>query len=549
MKHMISQGNVTLDPKALPLLKQQFGHMCSFLKNLDEEEASAAPDEGALPSPAFDPPTECCHSPDQEAAPALPSKCPFHVLAKDKTVQRQLPVHTNAMPPAVQEHVRSKLETLKAAGNYREFFDMNRVRGEFPTAMNHGPGGRDAPQKVTIWCNNDYLGVGQNDEVIQTMKDTLDAAGTGSGGTRNISGTSHYITELESELADLHNKEAALVFSSCYVANDATLSTLPRLMGGATIFSDALNHASMIEGIRHSKAPKKIFRHNDLDQLEEQLKEAGPDVPKLIAFESVYSMDGDTAPISRMCDLAEKYGAVTYLDEVHAVGMYGHKGGGVAQREGVEDRVTLISGTLGKAYGQFGGYIAGPREMIDAIRSFASGFIFTTALPPVIAAGARTSVKQLKTAHKLRERQQQMSFKLKTALAEAGLPVVWTQTHIVPLMVGNADLCKRAGDLLLSRHGVYVQPINFPTVPVGEERFRLTAGPLHTEEMIEHLRDSLLDVWDELGIPRTIPESYENYNTGKFAPEPLDYTNPVRPSYPYEGEPTAGGSRNGMVHA
>jgi len=461
--------------------------------------------------------------------------CPFvngDVMSKKK-FQRQLPAIANALPAAIAVHMGAKVETLKTEGNYREFFDMNRVRGEFPTAMNHGPGGRHEPQKVTIWCNNDYLGVGQNDVVIQTMKDTLDAAGTGSGGTRNISGTSNYITELETELADLHNKEASLVFSSCYVANDATLSTLPTLMGGAMIFSDALNHASMIEGIKHSKAPKKIFRHNDLDQLEEQLKDAGPDVPKLIAFESVYSMDGDTAPIERMCDLAEKYGAVTFLDEVHAVGMYGHKGGGVAQREGVEDRVTLISGTLGKAYGQFGGYIAGPREMIDAIRSFAAGFIFTTALPPVVAAGARTSVKLLKEAHHLRERQQQMSFMLKTALTEAGLPVVWTQTHIVPLMVGDAGLCKRAGDLLLSRYGIYVQPINFPTVPVGEERFRLTAGPLHTEEMIEHLVESLLEVWEELDLPRTIPESYENYNVGKFAPEPLDYLNPVIPSYPF----------------
>merc|ERR1712241_571786 len=357
-------------------------------------------------------------------------------------------------------------------------------------------------------------------------------------GTRNISGTTHYITELEKNLADLHDKEAALVFSSGYVANEAALSTLPQLLSNCHIISDELNHASMIAGVRNARLPKHIWKHNDLDDLERILKsidakalEEGKDVPnKLIAFESVYSMDGDIAPIAAINDLAEKYNAITYIDEVHAVGMYGHKGGGVAQRNGESDRITLISGTLGKAFGVFGGYIAGPAHMIDAVRSYAAGFIFTTALPPSVSAAANTSIQHLMDAQYLRDAQQEQVMKLKCKLHAAGLPVVWSNSHIIPLMVGDAQKCKIASDILMDKHKIYVQPINYPTVPKGTERFRLTPSPLHSDEMIDNLVAALEDIWNSLELNREIPSLYDDPNQGPCVHD-VDSTVPVFTRY------------------
>merc|ERR1712154_423529 len=355
-------------------------------------------------------------------------------------------------------------------------------------------------------------------QVVDAMISAIENSGCGAGGTRNISGTTHYITELEKNLADLHDKEAALVFSSGYVANEAALSTLPQLLTNCHIISDELNHASMIAGVRNARLPKHIWKHNDLDDLERILKgideKHGPDVSKLIAFESVYSMDGDIAPIKEINDLAEKYNAITFIDEVHAVGMYGHKGGGVAQRNGESGRITMISGTLGKAFGVFGGYIAGPAHMIDAVRSYAAGFIFTTALPPSVSAAANTSIQHLTEAQYLRDAQQEQVMKLKCKLQAANLPVVWSNSHIIPLMVGDAKKCKIASDILLDKHKIYVQPINHPTVPKGTERFRLTPSPLHNDEMIDNLVAALLDVWNALDLNKEIPDIYDDPNKG-----------------------------------
>jgi len=347
--------------------------------------------------------------------------------------------------------------------------------------------------------------MGQHPKVLKAMHSAIDAAGAGAGGTRNISGTTPYHTKLESELADLHNKESSLIFTSGYVANDASISTLAKMLPGCEIFSDALNHASLIEGVRHAGVPKHIFRHNDLGHLEELLSKADPACPKLIIFESVYSMDGDIAPIEEICDLADKYDALTFIDEVHAVGMYGHKGGGVCQQRGIEDRVTIISGTLAKAYGVFGGYIAGSSMVIDAIRSFAPGFIFTSSFPPGVAAAATASVQHLKISQIERQQHQLRAKQLKTKLAAAGLPYIDAESHIVPVMVCDAGKCKRASDLLLKNYGIYVQPINFPTVPRGTERLRFTPGPSHTPEMLDHLVASLRSVFDTLDVKATVP--------------------------------------------
>ncbi len=403
-------------------------------------------------------------------------------------------------PGEAMDYVRyfeSALDSLKQERRYRVFADLERIAGEFPRARWHSPQG---VREITVWCSNDYLGMGQNPAVIAAMAETAQRCGTGAGGTRNISGTSHPIVGLEAELADLHDKEAALVFTSGYVSNQTGIATIARLIPGCVILSDSLNHNSMIEGVRNAGCEKQIFRHNDLAHLEELLIAAG-DKPKLIVFESVYSMDGDIAPIAEICDLAERYNAMTYIDEVHAVGMYGPRGAGIAERDGVMHRIDVIEGTLGKAFGVLGGYITGRTAVIDAVRSHAPGFIFTTALPPAICAAAATSVRHLKASQAERDGQQRQAARVKQVLGEAGLPVLPTPTHIVPVMVRDAETCKAASDRLLERHGIYIQPINYPTVPRGTERLRITPTPLHGEAHIGHLRDALLETWEALGLP------------------------------------------------
>jgi 5-aminolevulinate synthase len=389
------------------------------------------------------------------------------------------------------------LQALKDEGRYRVFADIRRDRGRFPSAR-HYAGGEARP--ITVWCSNDYLGMGQHPAVLAAMHEALDAAGAGSGGTRNISGTTRYHVELESELADLHRKEAALLFTSAYVANDTTLATLRKLLPGLVIFSDAKNHASMIAGIRNGGGDKVIWRNNDLADLEARLKQVDRAVPKVIAFESVYSMDGQMAPIGAVCDLAQKYGALTYLDEVHAVGLYGPRGGGLAERDGVMHCVDIINGTLAKGFGIMGGYIAGTRDLCDAIRSYAPGFIFTTSLPPAIAAGAVVSIKHLKTSDAERERHQERARALKSKLKGVGLPVMDNPSHIVPLLVGDPVLTKRITDALLDRFAIYVQPINYPTVPRGTERLRMTPQPQHSDRDMNHLVKALSVLWSEFGM-------------------------------------------------
>lgn len=408
----------------------------------------------------------------------------------------------------LEDHIKS----LQDEGRYRVFLDLERVAGQYPKAYNFGdytsvdgkcPRNSLEPMSdITVWCSNDYLGMGQHPAVIEAMKDAIDRMGAGAGGTRNISGNHHLIVQLEKELADLHEKEAALVFSSGYVANESTLSTLSKLLPDCVMISDELNHASMIQGILHGKAEKRVFRHNDLEHLEEILKDIDPKRPKLLAFESVYSMDGDICPMKEMLDLADEYNAFTFLDEVHAVGMYGPKGGGIADREGLMERVDIIQGTLAKAYGVIGGYIAAKSSTVDAIRSYASGFIFTTTLPPAVAAGALTSVRHLKTSDEERKMQQARASELRDLLKQAEIPYIDSVTHIVPVLVGDPVLCKEVSDRLLGQFGMYIQPINYPTVPRGTERLRITPGPLHTSEMLKDLVDALSRIWAEINLPR-----------------------------------------------
>ena len=398
------------------------------------------------------------------------------------------------------------ISALHAENRYRVFADLERIVGRFPTAIWRSEHGE---REITVWCSNDYLGMGQHPDVVETMREAARTMGAGAGGTRNISGTNHPLVMLEEELADLHGKDAALVFTSGFVSNEAAISTIAKLLPDCVILSDELNHASMIEGVRRSGAQKMIFRHNDLDHLESMLKSLSRVRPKLIVFESVYSMDGDIAPIGQIADLAEKYGAMTYLDEVHAVGMYGPRGGGIAERDGVMDRIDVIEGTLAKAFGTLGGYVTGVRPIIDAIRSYAPGFIFTTALPPAIAAAALTSIRHLKGSSVERDAQQRNAASTKSALLAAGLPVMPSDTHIVPVHVGNANLCKTASDLLLEKHDIYIQPINYPTVPRGQERLRITPTPFHNDELIAKLTDALTSVWAEIGLPLFVDSTDE----------------------------------------
>ncbi len=402
-------------------------------------------------------------------------------------------------PEKYTEVFENAISALREEGRYRHFADIKRCQGKFPKAVYYGP---DGTKEITVWCSNDYLGMGQHPKVLNAMHEAIDTAGAGSGGTRNIAGTTHYHVELELELADLHGKECALLFNSGYMANEATLSTLARLMPDCVILSDEMNHASMIEGIRQGRGPKRIWRHNDLADLEDKLKAISKDTAKVIAFESLYSMDGDIAPIEQICDLADRYGALTYLDEVHAVGLYGARGGGIAERDNIAERVDIIEGTMAKGFGLMGGYIAANNLIVDAIRSYAPGFIFTTSISPVIAAGALAAIRHLKQSDVEREQHQARAAELKGLLRQHKLPLMESPTHVVPVFVGDPVQCKKLTDILLDEYSIYVQPINYPTVPRGTERIRLTPSPLHSSDDLRKLVEALDILWREMKIER-----------------------------------------------
>jgi len=406
-----------------------------------------------------------------------------------------------------RSHFESAVDALRAERRYRIFADLEREVGRFPRAILRRDG---AEREIVIWCSNDYLGMGHHPKVVSALQETAGRMGAGAGGTRNIAGTNHPLVELEAELADLHGKDAALVFTSGFVSNEAAISTIARLLPDCLILSDQLNHASMIEGVRRSGGQKQIWRHNDLEHLEDLLKAAGRDRAKLIVLESVYSMDGDVAPVAAVADLAERYGALTYIDEVHAVGMYGARGAGICERDGVMDRIDVVEGTLAKAFGVLGGYIAGSHEVVDAVRSYAPGFIFTTALPPGLAAAAVASIRHLKSSSAERDAQQRQVGATRQRIAAAGLPLMPSQTQIIPILVGDADSCKSASDRLLDRHGIYIQPINYPTVPRGTERLRITATPFHSDAMIAELVAALVETWEYLELPLSGPASVEH---------------------------------------
>jgi 5-aminolevulinate synthase len=461
-------------------------------------------------APATPVPANPLSPPSGRAAWALPGQSmdPSHCPV-DHEVRGLAPNYLRAAPDNATHRAdgrmnyegffRRQLHDLHRAGNYRVFCDLERHAGDFPRATHYGDRGRVT---VTVWCSNDYLGMGQHPAVLAAMHEAIDHCGAGAGGTRNISGTNHYHVKLERELADLHHKEAALLFTSGYVSNWAALGTLASRLPGCVVLSDELNHASMIEGIRHSRAEKQIFRHNDPKDLDHKLAALAPGTPKLVVFESVYSMDGDIAPIGALCDVADARGAMTYVDEVHAVGLYGPRGGGIAEREGFSDRLTVIEGTLAKGFGVVGGYIAGSAAMCDFVRSFSSGFIFTSALPPSVAAAALASVRHLKTSDRERRQHQAVVASLRRRLDAAGLPHLINSSHIVPVMVGDPILCKQISDVLLSDYEIYVQPINYPTVPRGTERLRITPSPLHSERDIEHLVAALSAIWSEFRLKR-----------------------------------------------
>lgn len=408
------------------------------------------------------------------------------------------------------EFFENAVSSLKTEKRYRIFADLERQAGKFPRAIWRADNGLE--REIMVWCSNDYLGMGQHPDVIEAMSETAHKMGTGAGGTRNISGTNHPLVQLEHELADLHQKEASLVFTSGFVSNEAAISTIAKLLPNCLILSDQLNHASMIAGVKSSGVQKQVWRHNDMEHLEELLAAAGKERAKLIVFESVYSMDGDIAPIEQIADLADKYNAMTYIDEVHAVGMYGPRGAGICEREGLMDRIDIIEGTLAKAYGTLGGYITGKAAIVDAVRSYAPGFIFTTAMPPALAAAACCSVRHLKESQSERDGQQRQAARTKEVLSKAGLPVMPSDTHIVPLFVGDPDLCKKASDILLDTHGIYIQPINYPTVPRGTERLRITPTPFHDDGLVDGLCAALKDVWERLDLPYIEPGTFYDLN-------------------------------------
>lgn len=516
----LQNASSSISQAALPVLMQQFRGACPFLAKVTTGTATAnaqrpavakCPVVGVNVASAIDP-IAIAHAQQKSQMMAAATNARAEWLAKEQQAalerERVAALSNEAANAGVhkaEEAFETNLSALKKEGRYRVFFDIERQRGAFPKAFNHSAVRRaesNLPDEVTVWCNNDYLGMGQHPKVVSAMTEAILKSGAGAGGTRNISGTTKYHSQLESTLARVHEKEAALVFTSGYVANDATIATLGKLLPGCHIFSDALNHASLIEGIRHSGCKRSVFRHNDLAHLEELMSKADPAAPKIIIFESVYSMDGDIAPIKEICDLADKYNALTYIDEVHAVGLYGDKGGGVAQRDGQAHRISIISGTLAKAYGVFGGYVTGSALVMDTIRSFAPGFIFTSSLPPSVAAAAEAAVSHLGQSQLERQQHQERAAYLKKKLVEAELPVMISVSHIVPLMIGDAALCKQASDILLNKHKIYVQPINYPTVPRGTERLRFTPSPLHSDTEMHHLVEALKDVWSTLNIPR-----------------------------------------------